>query len=55
MGVPYFTHVGDREQLSDWAIKKGEEGVQRYWEEKNQLSLDGIPTHIVAQAKGPPS
>jgi len=48
-GVPYFTHVGDRELLNDWAIKKGDDGLQRYWEEKNQLSIDGIPTRIVAK------
>lgn len=49
MAVPYFSHAGDRELLSDWATKKGDEGLQRYWEEKNQMSLDGIPTHIVAK------
>ena len=49
MSVPYYTYVGDRELLSDWAAKKGEEGLKRYWEEKNQLSIDGIPTNIVAR------
>ena len=49
MAVPYFTPAGDRELLSEWAIKKGNEGVKRYWEEKNQMSIDGIPTHIVAK------
>jgi hypothetical protein len=49
MGVPLFSHAGDRELLSDWATKKGDEGVKRYWEEKNQLSIDGIPTHVVAK------
>jgi hypothetical protein len=50
-GVPYFSYVEDRDQLNDWAIKKGDEGVQRYWQEKNQLSIDDIPTHIVAKAE----
>jgi hypothetical protein len=49
MGVPYFSYLGDRESLSDWASKKGDAGVKRYWEEKNQTSIDGIPTHIVAR------
>jgi hypothetical protein len=49
MGVPYFSHAGDRELLSDWAVKKGDAGLKRYWEEKNQMSIDGIPTHIVAK------
>jgi hypothetical protein len=47
MGVPYFTYGGDREQLVDWAVKKGDEGVRDYWEQKNQVSIDGIPTRIV--------
>ena len=47
MAVPYFSYVGDRELLSDWATKKGDEGLKRYWEEKNQMSIDGIPTFII--------
>ncbi|HSO81813.1 hypothetical protein [Thiocapsa sp.] len=47
MGVPYFAYAGDREQLVDWAVKKGDAGVRDYWAEKNQLSIDGIPTRIV--------
>ena len=49
MAVPLFDYVADREQLSDWAMKKGEEGIQDYWRQKNQLSLDGIPTHVMAK------
>jgi hypothetical protein len=49
MGVPYMSYLGDRELLTEWAVKKGEEGLQRYWVEKNQKSIDGIPTHIVAK------
>ena len=47
MAVPLFDYVGDRELLSDWARKKGDEGIRRYWEQKNQLSIDGKPTFIV--------
>lgn len=46
-GVPYFTYVKERDLLTDWAAKKGDKGMQLYWEEKNQLSIDGIPTHII--------
>jgi hypothetical protein len=48
--VPYFSYVGEREALNKWATKKGEVGLQRYREEKNQLSIDGIPTNIVAKS-----
>ncbi|MFB1487697.1 MULTISPECIES: pyridoxamine 5'-phosphate oxidase family protein [unclassified Thiocapsa] len=47
MGVPYFTYNGDREQLVDWAEKKGDEGVRDYWEQKNQVSIEGFQTRIV--------
>jgi len=46
-GVPYYTYAGERPMLEDWAIKKGDEGLRKYWEEKNQLSIDDIPTRIV--------
>lgn len=47
MGVPLFGYKGDREQLSDWATKKGDAGIRDYWTQKNQVSIDGIPTHIL--------
>lgn len=47
-GVPLFDYGGDREQMHTWAARKGEDGIQRYWEEKNQVSLDGYPTDILA-------
>lgn len=49
MSVPFFDYVADREQLSDWAAKKGEEGIKEYWKQKNQVSLDGIPTNILSK------
>ncbi|MGC1818809.1 MAG: pyridoxamine 5'-phosphate oxidase family protein [Casimicrobiaceae bacterium] len=50
MAVPLYDHAGDRELLNDWARKKGEQGVRRYWEEKNTATIDGLPTNIVAKA-----
>ncbi len=49
MGVPYFDYAGDRELLSDWARKNGDEKIKQYWINKNQLSIDQIPTNIVAK------
>lgn len=48
-GVPFFEFKADREQLEEWAEKKGPEGIRNYWEEKNQMSLDGRPTGIMAE------
>ena len=46
MAVPMYEYVQERESLNDWAEKKGPEGISAYWQEKNQISLDGKPTHI---------
>ncbi|HEY3326121.1 MAG TPA: pyridoxamine 5'-phosphate oxidase family protein [Novimethylophilus sp.] len=46
MAVPLFDYRGQRDQLVDWAEKKGEKGITEYWEKKNRVSLDGRPTGI---------
>lgn len=51
MAVPFFDYAGEREQLTQWAVRKGEEGIREYWKDRNQLSLDGKPTHIVSKNK----
>ena len=55
IGVPFYDFVGEREQMKEWAIKKGEEGIKQYWYDKNQQSLDGKPTHIIEKNIEPPS
>ena len=50
MSVPLFNYVGERDQLNDWARAKGEEGIRNYWETRNQLSIDGVPTNIIAKS-----
>ncbi len=47
MGVPFYDYVGERGALSEWALKKGEDGLKKYWEDKNQFGIDGAPTHIM--------
>ena len=47
MGTPYFDYVADREHLNEWATGKGNEKIRQYWVDKNQLSIDGIETHIL--------
>ena len=44
--VPNYSYKEDREELINWSEKLGEEGVKNYWEEKNQVSIDGKPTGI---------
>ena len=48
-GVPCYSYQGERSELSDWAVQLGPEGLEQYWEKKNQVSLDGLPSHILKQ------
>jgi hypothetical protein len=45
--VPLMEYVEDRQVLSKWSEKRGEEGIRDYWREANQLSIDGSPTNII--------
>lgn len=47
MGTPFFDYAKERDELNDWAVKKGDEGLKEYWSKKNQASLDGKPTNIM--------
>ncbi|MGB1042924.1 MAG: pyridoxamine 5'-phosphate oxidase family protein [Tenacibaculum sp.] len=44
MSIPFYDYKGDRNQLLDWAEEKGEKGIQQYWEDRNQISIDGLDT-----------
>ncbi len=46
-GVPLLDFKSERGLLRTWAEKKGVDGVEQYWRDKNQISLDGKPTGIV--------
>lgn len=45
--VPHCDYKGERVTLEKWAEKRGREGVESYWTEKNTVSLDGKTTGIV--------
>ncbi|TYP99909.1 pyridoxamine 5'-phosphate oxidase [Tenacibaculum adriaticum] len=46
MSIPFYEYKGEREELNEWAIKKGKDGIEDYWKEKNTQSIDGLPTGI---------
>ena len=46
MAVPRYVYKSDRQDLSRWAARKGQEGLARYWQRKNRRSLDGLPAPI---------
>jgi len=45
-GVPYYSYEGERDQAYKWAAAKGLNGLESYKEEKNMMSLDGLPTAL---------
>jgi hypothetical protein len=45
-GVPLFDYLEERPQMDAWARAKGSDGLEAYWREKNQRSIDGLPTGL---------
>jgi hypothetical protein len=45
-GVPLYEYQGQRQTLVNWADKKGEQGVKEYQQQKNTISIDGLPTPL---------
>ncbi|MFO0842509.1 MAG: pyridoxamine 5'-phosphate oxidase family protein [Gemmataceae bacterium] len=50
--VPLFEYQGERSQLLEYATKKGEEGMEKYRRERNQTSIDGLPTYLLEDPPG---
>jgi len=45
--VPFYEYIGERDTLLKWANDRGRDGIEEYWKEKNQISLDGKQTNII--------
>jgi len=41
--VPEYAFVRQREQLLQWAERKGPDAIRAYREERNSASIDGLP------------
>ena len=50
MSIPFYDYVGERDELTAWARKKGDAGIRDYWTRKNQTSIDGLPTHLLEKS-----
>ena len=48
-GVPLYELQDQRSLLVDWAAKKGEAGLRDYRQQKNSVSLDGLPAPLASQ------
>ncbi|MFK7868986.1 MAG: pyridoxamine 5'-phosphate oxidase family protein [Roseobacter sp.] len=45
--VPFMDYTGERSVLDTWTANKGAEGVEDYWRQKNQKTIDGAATYIL--------
>ncbi len=48
--VPFYEFKGERPTLRKYAETKGEGGMEAYRREKNQVSIDGLPTGLPVQS-----
>ena len=53
--VPLFDYAGERNTLIRWAEKKGPDGLETYWREKNTQSIDGLPTGLLEEVEAAPA
>ena len=44
--VPLYEYLGERNHAEEWANNKGADGLEAYKKEKNQVSIDGLPTAL---------
>ena len=44
--IPLMEYQEDRTILDEWTENKGLDGIEKYWLEKNQQSIDGKTTNI---------
>jgi hypothetical protein len=50
-GVPLYEYQGQRQILVDWASKQGKDGVQKYQQQKNRVSIDGLSTPLTQSSE----
>ena len=41
--IPFMDYREERPTLQQWAARKGQDGLEDYWAEKNVESIDGLP------------
>ncbi len=48
--VPRYRFLEPRTALDRWAATRGADGIERYWAERNTVSIDGLPTGVLGEA-----
>ena len=49
-GLPIYDYRSERGTLSKWSENRVDAGLETYWNERNRVSIDGLPTNIVDDA-----
>ena len=44
--VPLYEYAGERDHADRWADKKGADGLEKYKQDNNLVSIDGLPTAL---------
>lgn len=44
--IPLYEYKGERDHAQKWADSKGVDGLEKYKQEKNMVSIDGLPTAL---------
>ena len=52
MGVPLFSHQGDRDALLNHWHERGPDGVRAYWQKRNTKSIDGLEPYPLVEGAG---
>lgn len=45
--VPFMDFKEERQTLNSWSTRQGDDGIKKYWKEKNTVSIDGFETGIL--------
>lgn len=51
-GVPLYEYQGQRTLLPEFTCKMGEERMEEYRHQRNQRSIDGLPTYLYEEPPG---
>lgn len=49
--VPFMEFAGERDTLVKWGQDKGADAIEEYWHEKNEHTIDGLPTEFFGKSE----
>lgn len=49
--VPFMEFTSERDTLVKWGQDKGADAIKDYWHEKNEHTIDGLPTELFGKSE----